>query len=419
MNKTSTTKKILLGTLLIIALILIVGTGYFIFTYSGLVKKAQLQDTIQSSVVIDTNINKLNEEEAFAKFLDSISTVNDSLTKQLSGKLITISICGIDTRINCTIPHADANHLLKVWLDSGVVEVVSIPRGTFTKAGFNDTTGLNYLANLRSNKGREAYLEAVAKIAGVEKVDFYVEFGFSQAIALLELFGFKDNAPQMLRVLRSRISFGIGDYQRAYNQGQFIRQMILKHVSKLDGIYGEIIIRAMLMIVDTDLSYKDIDQIYSALKTKSFPKNENSVVTNLHPSYRYDVQDFNFSEKNSTDSIYKFVAKRSNYSDSVITDKKTYDNSKINKRVTRQLTKLINQAKNDIEKRPNSVINTLSRVYKQRAWYQISDKKEREEIRNNICDMLISAYSKLNYKDEAKEVRDYLLFERRFNEIKK
>jgi len=138
---------------------------------------------------------------------DSSVTLKNQNFPLPQGRVINIMVTGIDSRLGDNMAHADANHVLRFFLDSGLVEIISIPRDTPADAGFDDTTGFNRLTNVRANRGRRTYLNTVSKIAGISSIDYYVEFGFSQAIGLLELLGYKDNASSTLRVLRSRQAY--------------------------------------------------------------------------------------------------------------------------------------------------------------------------------------------------------------------
>ena len=160
---------------------------------------------------VDSASSMMDEEP-----LDSfIFEVNDSLIRlrsdtfpKPSGAVVNIMVTGTDSRLGDNVNHADANHLVRFFTDSGYVEIISIPRDTYADAGFDDTTGFNKLTNVRANKGRTAYLQAVSEITGVQPIHHYVEFGFSQAIGLLELMGYKNNATGTLRVLRARVCGG-------------------------------------------------------------------------------------------------------------------------------------------------------------------------------------------------------------------
>lgn len=178
--------------------------------------------------------------------IDSTVRVHADSFPRPRGRVVNMLVTGVDARMGEGGGRADANHLVRFFLDSGCVEIISIPRGTAADAGFPDTSTFNMLANVRTARGQSGYFKAVAEIAGVPKVDYWVEFGFSQALGLLELIGYRDNASSTLRVLRSRKAYATGDYQRTYNQGQFIRQALLRTFDKTDDFLGQLAMRAAI-----------------------------------------------------------------------------------------------------------------------------------------------------------------------------
>jgi hypothetical protein len=88
------------------------------------------------------------------------------------GRRINIALTGLDSRMGRRDNHADANHILSVLLDSGLVEIISIPRDTYADAGYDDTTGQNKLTVVRAAKGRKTYLKELARIAGLDRIHF-------------------------------------------------------------------------------------------------------------------------------------------------------------------------------------------------------------------------------------------------------
>ena len=158
-----------------------------------------------------------------------------------STRRINIAIIGVDARMGTASKRADANHILSIVPDSGYIEIISIPRDTPADAGMKDSTQ-NKLTIVHAMRGTKAYLQEAGRIAKVGPVKFWIQLGFSQAMGIIELLGQRDSK-STLQVLRSRKGLGGDDYQRCFNQGQYIRQMILRHFTKADGLLGEILIR--------------------------------------------------------------------------------------------------------------------------------------------------------------------------------
>lgn len=378
-------------------------------------KAAKMSEKIKSGKATE---KKPESDSLFLLRLDSANQSAEALLKTMSGRKVTLLITGVDVRLGSGSVHADANHLLNIWLDSGKIEIMSIPRGTFCDLGFSDSLHLNYLANVRSTQGPVKYREAVRRITKSDSIQFYVEFGFSQAIGLLELLGFKENPVQMLRVLRSRKAFGVGDYQRAYNQGQFIRQMLLTKFNSVNNLFGDLLIRSGLVLVDNNLTFSDVKTIIKELEKKKFPRSPDDVIIHLVPSYEARLRDFNFTDQNEIDSLYKRIA-RSTYYDSSITDKKIFNSDNISRRVSRKLTNIIKNASQSLNKNPENSIKLLYPPFKQKTWFQISDTKLRDSLKLEIYQLMIKAYYKTNQQEKALYVLNVMQTEQQTINISK
>lgn len=332
---------------------------------------------------------------------DSTIQIKSDTYPKPSGRVVNLLITGIDARLGEHSGRADANHVIRFYLDSGCVEVISIPRGTMADAGYPDTSQYNMIANVRTARGQESYFKEIAKIAGIPKVDYWVEFGFSQAIGLLELMGYKDNASSTLRVLRSRKAYATGDFQRSYNQGQFIRQAILRTFDKTDDILGQLAMRAALVLVETNLTYDATQYLLSELRSHGFSSaTANRAWVRMKPEMisRFQVFDFDSVSVNHLDAQ---IAKRVDHTipDSVAKRSADYE---------RRLGSMIERAAADSAKAPRKVITVLSRPFKQRSWLQVQDKRKRLAMRNRICGLLISSYNRTNQQAAAMTVQQYL-----------
>lgn len=366
-------------------------------------------NSIPQKVKSDITTQNVQKDSLSFKELDRLFDAMEEGRTDSSGSVINIAVTGLDTRMGSGCNHADANHIIRVWLDSGKIEIISVPRGTFVKAGFSDTSGLNYLANVRAGKGRERYLKEIAKLCSIPKVDYYIEFGFSQALGLLELLGFKGNSVQTLRLLRSRQAFGLGDYQRSFNQGEFIRQMILSKYKTITDMPGDLAVRAGLLLVDTDLTYGIVNDIIDKLNKSGFPKSESDISHFLKPRMKYDFHNFNFLSKSSRDSLYRQVMRTAKNLE--IDDGGKNNNGRISRRVMRKLNAIIKSAERDSIRFPQFVISRLDKVFNQRTWYQIEDVNLRFTVMNKICNLLIKAYDRTNQVDKAQSVRNMLVVE--------
>lgn len=352
-------------------------------------------------IPIDTNgdlyaLRKPAKKEA-SYTIDSTANKKSNFT----GRCINISIVGMDARIGTTSKHADANHVLSIYPETGEIVVTSIPRDTYCDLGYEDSTGLNKLTICRSNKGRRRYLQEAARIARVNKIDYYVEFGFSQAMGIIEFLGYK-NPTNTLQVLRTRKGFG-DDYQRCYNQGQFIRQAMLSHFNKFTGTLGRIAIRAALLLVETNLTYDVVTNIVDQLEAANFPKSSECVTVKVRPVLGIQYKQYNFSDEENIGSL---IGQIENFNNRRYKNKVDNPQPKVN--VEKRLLGVIEQAVKDSAKHPEQVISRMQNYFNQRAWYQVKDKGMRTKIRDEFGTLLYNAYMKKNKINEANNVKDVI-----------
>jgi anionic cell wall polymer biosynthesis LytR-Cps2A-Psr (LCP) family protein len=404
LTMTKQTKKRLLLSVIIFLLLCIAAGGYFYFSANR---------TTDLSIS-KSDLLRLNDSAATpqnSRELDSLSNLESSSTD--TNYCYRILITGVDARLNSSVVHADANHLLTVYPRAGYVDIISIPRGTLAPAGQSDSSGQNYLANTRAVKGRERYLQEVCRIAGVSKIDYYIEFGFSQALGLIKLLGFGKNSVETLRTLRARKSFPQGDYQRCYNQGQFIRQMILKHFPATKGIAGALLLKGALSLVETNLPIDTVKSIVAELSARAFPANASSCKVRLKPTYT-QVVDFNFSNQKGIDSLHNLIVSRAPH-DSTFLREQSLD--EVSNRMKSKLESLINRAKQS-KKNPDRIIDALDLPYQQKAWMQIEDENLRNLIRAQIVDLLKFAYSATGAQQEFNQISKEALDEEKAFKIK-
>ncbi|MEY3312350.1 MAG: hypothetical protein RL348_1699 [Bacteroidota bacterium] len=372
-------------------------------------KDIQTVDSIVTKV-LDTIPNSIDTSQQ-NQVLDSSVLLHKTQFPMPSGRVVNVLITGIDSRLGQKSARADANHIVRFFLDSGQIEIISIPRGTFAMIRKGDTTGGNIIANVRSIYGQERYIKEVKKIAGISSIDYYIEFGFSQAMGIIELLGYDDNSASTLRVLRSRKAFATGDHQRSYNQGQFIRQAILKVFDRTDGMLGQIGIRAALALASTNLSYDATSYILSELKNHGFSSaSSQKIWVRMKPNYLASMKLFNFDSSN-VHTIEKQIEKKVKY---MIAD----SSRKTPAGYERRIKHLVKKVSADTAKSPIRVINALAFPYKQKSWLQIKDKSERLIVRNSICNMLIQAYNKTGKFNESKEIIDFIELDNKVRTIK-
>ena len=318
-----------------------------------------------------------------------------------SGRVFNLMVTGLDARVGDYSKRADANHLIRFFLDTGCIEIISIPRDTYADAGFDDTTTFNKLTNVRAHLGRRAYLDAVSQITGVEPIDHHVEFGFSQAIGLIELLGYKDNASKTLRVLRDRTTFRAGDFQRSYNQGRFIRRVLLKNADRLDDIVGEFALRAALMMVETNLTYDKCQSVFDDLRAHGFSSSDpGRIWVRLEPPVVMQLQALSFAPASIDSAHMRLEQKlREKGLDTAMAKKPSFN---------ARLEELIASAVADSAEHPKRVVKKLRRPYDQRVWLQSTDSLKRSTYRNSIGTLLANAYVKIGLESYAQKVQTYI-----------
>ncbi len=315
------------------------------------------------------------------------SSVDDESSSTLDwGRSVTIAITGVDSRLGVEQAHADANHVLRIWLDQGRIDIISVPRGTPADAGFSSSS-LNIIANYRARKGRAAYLRKLAQMTDVGRIDYYIEVGFSQAIGIFELLGFKGTATTTLCVLRTRKAFAIGDHQRCYNQAQFIRQMIVKHFPRSDRLLDALALRSALVLAEMNLRYDVVQGIITTLRAKGFPRSERDVRILLRP-HRFRTKEFDLRDPEKVELLsqrFDRVLKQRN----ALPAKPTFRVQTYQERLHRMV---VSAARALDAGQPARATSILERPYQQRAWLQLPDERVRNQYMEFICHALIEAY---------------------------
>jgi hypothetical protein len=257
----------------------------------------------------------------------------------------------------------------------------------------------NKLTIVHATRGIKAYLSEAGKIAKVGPVNYWIQLGFSQAMGLIELLGHRDSK-STLQVLRSRKGLGGDDYQRCFNQGQYIRQMILRHFHKADGIMGELLIRGGLTLMKSNLSTEGIKGLVYDLNNAGFPKDASSIVVRVRPETGIRFKVYNFSDsasvkklKNKIERFNAFMAKKdTSYA------KKSIDPAG-------RLNRVLNNLVADTAEKPKKVLEQLYPYFEQHAWLQVRNESERDSIRNRIGALMMHSFYKIGKPDNARWVQ--------------
>ncbi|MCB2204770.1 LCP family protein [bacterium] len=307
----------------------------------------------------------------------------------VGGRLINILIIGIDSRLSARDARADALHLVSINPDSAVVEIMSIPRDTYSDLGYPDTTTFNIIANAKTTDNQRL-LRKVAKIAQRGPVNYFVEVGFSQAMGIMEILGYRDPV-STLQFLRTRRTLPGGDIQRAHNQALFMRQNLIGKFPLLTGATGDMIITAGLNFLTTNLT-KDfcLGLVYN-LKKRGFPQHrEDAVRLRMPPGNNIRLKEMVADSSTIHNTLARVERRLGSNGDSP--------------NVAAYLRRVYTRAMRD-STHPGKIVYRLRRLNEQHAWLQIQDEQSRIGIRDTLTSLLEFAYRKLGQTANADAVR--------------
>ncbi len=390
-------KKSIITTIILTVLL---ASGYYFWNKTTAKNETQ---TIDNAISDSTKNHESEVDTAFLKSVfeldDSYDYNSDSLLTQgedntaglgkdeFAGQTrINIALIGLDGRMGATTGHADANHILSIMPDIGKIQIISIPRDTYVDCGYDDTTHLNKLTVYYMAAGRQSYLQKLAEIAKLPSIPYYIEFGFSQAMGMMSLFGYKST--ETLQVLRSRKSFAIGDYQRVYNQAQFVKQLMVRHYNTLTGTFQPVFINGILVLVKTNMKNSEITNIFSNLEQNNFTASPENISIKIRPSLKANYKVFDFSNPEMIVQMKKQlgldkIAKR---------DTSAFTPTDFTKYLENKLSKIIIAATKDTLKNPQLTINKLKPTYEQKIWLQFDNDSLRNLYSKKMSDLLQTAY---------------------------
>lgn len=312
-----------------------------------------------------------------------------SKTPIVRGRVINILLIGIDSRLGVRDSRADAIHLITVNPDSAIVEILSIPRDTYVDLGYPDTTSFNVIANARAG-GYEGFMRRVSELAHRGPIKYYAEVGFSQAMGVLEILGYKDPV-NTLKFLRTRKTLPGGDVQRSYNQGNFLRQNLIDKFGLLTGVTGELILTAGLHFVKTNLTKDFCKGMIYSLEQKNFPDHRRDAVRlRMLPMYKIRLKEMvadSLTIANTLERNRRIVGEE---------EMRVID-------VANHLRKMNRLALAD-STRPDRVISRLRRLSEQHAWLQVRNMEDRAGIRDTLLMALERAYRRKGNVAEAESI---------------
>ncbi len=336
----------------------------------------------------DTNTYEINVSDSSDLNIPYLIDSDEKkiIKKVFIGKRINIALTGVDSRIGENYKHADANHIISILPETNQIEVYSVPRDTYADAGYDLDSMDNYniLSNVLGRQGRTKYLNELSKIAEIDKVHYYIEIGFSQALGLIEKLGFA-NPKSTLQILRDRKSYRTGDFQRSYNQGVFIKKSILKS-KELFSESNDYILTFFLSLVQTNLTNENVNEILTMFNINELT--DNKINNFVKPKINIKFEELDLYNE----SQYELLVSNIDYS--------VYDNT--SEYVAGKLLEILDE----VERFTNSQlkVNKLKRYFEQRAWLQISDMRIRNAIKDRFKNILAEAYTDLGKYRDAQSV---------------
>lgn len=362
------------------------------------------KQVLQSAEQTDRRFDTMTADEdrlpqARRKLLPSIPLKEDSSlrsemkeiskTNFIGGRVINILLVGIDSRLGVRDARADALHLFTINPDSAVVEIMSIPRDSYCDLGYPDTTSFNIIANARAG-GMRSFLRHIEELTNRGPIKYYGEVGFSQALGVLEILGYRDPV-NTLKFLRTRKALPGGDIQRSHNQALFLRSNLISKFDLLTGATGDLFLTAGLRFITSNMSKDFCQGLIYMLDQKGFPKHRpDAVRLRMLPRFKIRLKEM------VADSLT--IARTLERTDRVLGEETSASVD-----VANRLRKVNRLALAD-SARPGQVINRLRRFSEQHAWLQIRDQKARTGIRDTMLTCLERAYRRVGKTAEADDV---------------
>jgi len=306
-----------------------------------------------------------------------------------SRESIEVLIIGLDSRLGRERGRADAIHLVSIEPDLPRVTITSIPRGTPSKLGYT-SPGANIISHVRAVRGRDALIKRVASLCGKERIQYFIEVGFSQSMGILELLGF-ENPMSELQALRKRKGFQLGDHERSYNQGEFLRRSLLAFLPKLEGATGELLLRTGLHFVETNLTPELCLGLVYTLNDAGLAGHPERVRHVLFGPFEK-----RFARRPPVDLNTHAVV-------GLTEGKIKSGDGRAESRIRAALAKACRHVQS-----PWQVKRDLWQIFRQRGWLQISGRKTRNELRDSIASLLHGAFAKVGDVFALRDLRSIL-----------
>ena len=271
-------QSFLKGSFFSVFLLLLFLTGF------SLVSQVRREQTIANSAVYPVEQkNYLAGNGHFAAVLGSAS-VAEPLQN------FSVLLLGLDARKGDRFSRCDAIHTVSFLPNEGKIKIFSVPRGTMSKDG-------NIIANVCSIYGYDTAKDEIEKITGVA-ADYVVKAGFSQTMGAFRLLGLPPSPT--LQFLRDRKNYVIGDNQRSYNQGTFLKDMLAGRLDQVNAL-PEAVKFLGFKALDTDIGYKEAQKILGEIIASGIYKDPKNIEVIIKPKDNLVRQEIHLDDKTAAD----------------------------------------------------------------------------------------------------------------------
>ncbi|MCZ7556291.1 MAG: hypothetical protein M5R41_07820 [Bacteroidia bacterium] len=293
-----------------------------------------------------------------------------------SHRALDVLLIGTDNRIGERRGRADALQLISIDIDTRSLTIMGIPRGTPTDLGY-DSAAWNILANVLPLRGREALLRRVAHLTGRDSIRYWMEFGFSDAMGVLEILGYRD-PDRDVRMLRRREGYRYGDHTRSYVQASFIGNSLRRVLPLLGEAMGELVISQGLQIVKSNLNIEQCHGLALLLRDAGVAERPELIhVRVLSPYDRHLARD----ARGAGPIRSQIPAARVN--------------------AERRIALLLARAARATE---GDAVQLLWTPFQQHVWLQVPDQRRRRTVRDEMAGRLITALSVLGRTEERDSI---------------
>ena len=195
---------------------------------------------------------------------DSVIRQKKQVFPDPGGSIVNLLITGTEPSTSIKPSGSFAHHLVRFYTDSGSIEIISV--SPFAMEG--------------AEKDVQTRIKSVT---GVKKIHHVVSMDFDQAVMILDLMGYND-AKGTFKRLKESPRTRAGRIQRAYDQGRFIRTVLLRGIRRTNDVVGDLAVRAALSIVDTDMTYDETSKILQDVQKSGFGDDPKRIWVRIAPS---------------------------------------------------------------------------------------------------------------------------------------